>query len=270
MISLPTGIEETKMEAIEIAAKSVEDAQKQAAAQFGVDKSQVTITVLEETKGLFGKSNVKVRAEMVSAEPAPDKKSRAKKEPVAKVEKPARAEKKPTKAVVSDTVAPASDQPSPVTIATQEDAEQIVSIMTSLLETSGLTVTPTVKEITGKYVNVSLSGNDVSYLVGRRGEVLNALQYLMNVILTRQLDSGARIVVDGDDYRHKRQEVLEKLAYDIAEEVKKRGEEAVLDALPAFERRVIHQVLSEFEGVVTYSEGEEPDRRVVIAPAEVA
>jgi spoIIIJ-associated protein len=115
-------------------------------------------------------------------------------------------------------------------------------------------------------VNVTLDGRDVSFLVGRRGEVINALQYLMNVMSTRKLHNGVRVVLEGNDYRKKRQDVLTKLATQIAEEVAKRGEEAVLDALPAFERRVVHKALSEFPGIVTYSEGEEPNRRVVIAP----
>ncbi|MCH8979662.1 MAG: hypothetical protein IH945_10540, partial [Armatimonadetes bacterium] len=83
---------------------------------------------------------------------------------------------------------------------------------------------------------------------------------------TRKLGRGVRVVLEGNEYRKKRQEVLTKLATQIAKEVASRGEEAVLDALPAFERRVVHKALSEFEGVKTYSEGEEPERRVVIAP----
>ena len=271
------------MESIEITAANLDQAKEDAAKQLGVDKNKVSIEVLEETKGLFGRSQVRVRAEVKSIGKAPAKKPKATKEPAAKTEEPVVAEVPAKPSKVAKVAKPAKaarvkkeeTKATPVAesterIATEDDAEAIVEIMNELLESSGLQIDVEVKELTGKYVNVSLSGSDVSFLVGRRGEVLNALQYLMNVILTRQLETGARVVVDGDDYRHKRQEVLEKLAHDIATEVKKRGEEAVLDALPAFERRVIHQVLSEVDGIVTYSEGEEPDRRVVIAPAGVA
>jgi spoIIIJ-associated protein len=73
--------------------------------------------------------------------------------------------------------------------------------------------------------------------------------------------------VEGDNYRERRAEMLTNMARQIAEQVVERGEEAVLDALPAFERRVIHQALVDIEGINTYSEGEEPNRCVVIAPA---
>ena len=271
---------ETHMEAIEIVAANIKEAAEQAAAQFGVDKSQVSITVLEETKGLFGKGQVRVMAEAKAVE-----ESRVE----AKPEKKARAAKKPAEKPIEKLVETPTDKPSPkvtgkavvesdsepveektAVVATQEDADSVIGILNDLLSESGLQVTAEVAEIKGKYVNLSLGGRDVGYLVGRRGEVLNAVQYLMNVIVARQLESGVRVVIDGDNFRRRREEVLEKLAHDIATEVQKRGEEAVLDALPAFERRVIHQALSEFPGVVTYSEGEEPDRRVVIAPAESA
>jgi spoIIIJ-associated protein len=151
-------------------------------------------------------------------------------------------------------------------VATQADADELVGMLTELLELADLDVSVKVMELNGRYVNVTLDGRDVSFLVGRRGEVINALQYLMNVMSTRKLHNGVRVVLEGNDYRKKRQDVLTKLATQIAEEVAKRGEEAVLDALPAFERRVVHKALSEFPGIVTYSEGEEPNRRVVIAP----
>lgn len=275
MTSLPLGMSETQMEAIEIVAANVNEATEKAAAQFGVDKGQVSVTVLEETKGLFGKGQVRVRAE-VSSKPAKAEKPKAepKAEKKPKATKPAPAAKAPARAVVDkavvETAAPASDEKASEVIATKADGEAVIEILTELLTDSGLHVSAEISEIKGKYINLSLGGRDVSYLVGRRGEVLNAVQYLMNVIVARQHESGVRVVIDGDNFRRRREEVLEKLAHDIATEVQKRGEEAVLDALPAFERRVIHQALSEFPGVVTYSEGEEPDRRVVIAPAEAA
>ena len=123
-------------------------------------------------------------------------------------------------------------------------------------------------ELQGKYINLSIDGKEAGYLVGKNGEVLNSLQYLINLIAKQQLGNGVRVTLDGNDYRKKRAESLTALAEKIADKVKERGEEAVLEALPAFERRVIHKALQEIEGVTTYSEGEEPDRRVVIAPID--
>lgn len=250
---------EKQMEAIEIAAASLEEATVQAAAQLGVGRDQVVVTVIDESKGLFGKGQVRVKAEIKAGPAEPTKKPRTKKATK-------EAEKAPQEAVVEVKSENGDDEASDA-VASEADGEKIVGLLQAMLDGSGLQVSVKVSELTGKYVNVALGGRDVSYLVGRRGEVLNALQYLMNVIVSRQLDNGVRVVVDGDEYRRRRQEVLEKQALDIAAEVKKRGEEAVLDALPAFERRVIHQALADYDGVTTYSEGEEPDRRVVIAPS---
>ena len=124
------------------------------------------------------------------------------------------------------------------------------------------------KEISGLYVTIELDGQDAAHLVGKQGEVLNATQYLVNIIAGRRFNNGVRATLDGNNYRRKREARLEAMATELAKQVRARGEEAVLDALPAFERRVVHKVLSTLEGITTYSEGEEPNRRVVIAPAD--
>ena len=275
---------------LEITAATVDQAVAEAATKLGVDSADIDVEVLEESQGLFGKGKVRIRATVkASAAPTPAPaqavvepveaavpvaEAAPEPEPVAeapKKEKPAKKEAKP-KAVAPEekAEAPASEEGAeesePEVVASQEDADELVGIISDLLELADLDAHAEVSEINGRYVSITLDGRDVSFLVGRRGEVINALQYLMNVMSTRKLHNGVRVVLEGNDYRKKRQDVLTKLATQIAEEVAKRGEEAVLDALPAFERRVVHKALSEFPGVVTYSEGEEPNRRVVIAP----
>lgn len=286
------------METIELTAPTLEDARRQAAAHFGVDPSDVQVTVLEEKKGLFGKAgSVKVKAERTTPAPAEEapapKKGRAKAkaEPVAAapveeapVEAPAEVEEAPApkpargrgkakpaaaeEAPVEAAPAEESEEEASSVVATQEEADKMVAIFNQLFDDGDLRAKAKCVSITGKYINIELDGRDVSYLVGKRGEVLNALQYVGNVIASRQLGTGARVVIDGNSFRAKRTEILEKQARDIAEQVKLNNMEAVLDPLPAFERRIVHQVLSEYPGVQTYSEGEEPGRRVVIAPAE--
>ncbi len=274
------------MTTIELQAKSIDEAKQLAAEKLGVSESQVVLDVLEETKGLFGKSVVRVKASVGEEKAAPAKKTRAKaekpapepaeEEPApkakpAKAAKPARATKAAPKAEEPQAAAPADDDEEEAAVevvATEADAQKIESIMNEILRLAELNATATQSGINGRYVNVVLDGKDVAYLVGKHGEVLNNLQYLLNVILNRQLNNGVRATIDGNEYRQRREEALTKLATDIAEQVKQRGEEAVLDALPAFERRVVHRALVEFTGVTTYSEGEEPNRRVVIAPSQ--
>lgn len=268
------------MNTLEITAATTDEAVAEAAKKLGVDRADLDVEVLEESQGLFGKGKVRVRVtvkEKVAAkavvetvaEPAPVAEE-PKEEPAPKPEKKADKprERKPKAEAKPEEDGEAEGEKESDVVATQEDADGLKAILDEVLELGDLDAEANVTEIHGRYVNITLDGRDVSFLVGRRGEVINALQYLLNVISTRKLQTGVRVVLEGNDYRKKRQDVLTQLATQIAEEVAKRGEEAVLDALPAFERRVVHKALSEFPGVVTYSEGEEPNRRVVIAPGE--
>lgn len=288
------------MQTVEITAKSVAEATAAAAEKLGVAPEQVTITVLEEAKGLFGRSTVRVRAEAgspdVEAEPAkPAKAPKAAKkvaEPVAEPSTPAvvesvatpepvaaepeapkksrggRGKSKPEAPVQTEAVAEVTKEAVEEIVASAADAEQIVEMIREILESAKLNVNVKVGEVSGRYVSVVLDGKDAAFLVGKHGEVLNAMQYLVNIMAGRKFNNGVRATLDCNDYRRRREEALTGLATKIASEVKQRHEEAVLDALPAFERRIVHKALSEIEGVTTYSEGEEPNRRVVIAPAE--
>jgi spoIIIJ-associated protein len=256
----------------------------------------VELTVLEESKGLFGKGSVRIKAwakaEEAPAKATPNEKAPAK--PAARAPKAVKA--KAEKEVETVVEAPAEEAPAakpkrgakkaaPVAaveapaeaaapteaaqaVATQEDADRLLALAEAVLKSGDLEATIKATGFSGRYVNLEIDGKDVAYLVGKHGEVLNALQYLMNIIANQQIGNGVRITLDGNNYRRRREEALEGLATRIAEQVKLRGEEAVLDALPAFERRVVHKALGLIEGVTTYSEGEEPNRRVVIAPAD--
>ena len=113
-----------------------------------------------------------------------------------------------------------------------------------------------------------MSGPDVPHMIGRRGAVIDALQYLANVVFCKgPQECTARLVLDGDDYRTRRAMTLRKIALELAQQVREAGEEAELEPLPAHERRIIHRVLRDDTSIKTYSEGLEPERRVVISPA---
>ena len=294
------------MPSIELTVKNLDEAAATAAEQLGVSADQVKITVIEESKKLFGKVSYKVKAEAPDApaaaapaapaeekKKAPAKAQKAEAAPAEEVAAPVVEEKKaaapkklgakkktedapaPAAAVdapaATEEAAPAAEQEEdngPEIAATPEDAAKLGDILELLAKQSGLDAEIVVGELQGKYINLSIDGKEAGYLVGKNGEVLNSLQYLINLIAKQQLGNGVRVTLDGNDYRKKRAESLTALAEKIADKVKERGEEAVLEALPAFERRVIHKALQEIEGVTTYSEGEEPDRRVVIAPID--
>lgn len=261
------------METHEFTASTVEEATAAASEKLGVPAEQLEIKVLDQSKGLFGKGTVRVQAtlkqpvEEPAAEKAPEKPSRKPRATKAKPKEEAPKEPQ-AEAVVEIAAPPVSSGFVEEIVATQEDADAIIPKIEEVLAASGLDVNVRLKNLQSRYVNIEIDGEEAGYLIGRNGEVLNALQYLMNISISQSLNNGVRVTLDADDYRSQRETSLMRYAERIAQEVRNRREEAVLDPLPAFERRIIHKALSEIDGVTTYSEGEEPNRRVVIAPAE--
>lgn len=139
-------------------------------------------------------------------------------------------------------------------------------VMEEICEATGLQLRPIVHGVNGQYVEIELVGEDAALSFGRNGKSLDALQYLANLIIGRRVGSDVRVLLDAANYRERRTETLINLARELAATVKERQEECELDPLPAHERRIIHNALLDDEGVRTYSEGDDPDRRVVIAP----
>ncbi|MBC8014122.1 MAG: protein jag [Sporomusaceae bacterium] len=111
----------------------------------------------------------------------------------------------------------------------------------------------------------NIRGNDLGILIGKHGQTLDALQYLTNLTANRDAGSKVRIVLDVEDYRQRRAETLTRLAGRLADNVRRRGEKVVLEPMSSNERKIIHMALQNDQRIVTYSEGEEPYRKVVIA-----
>ena len=112
----------------------------------------------------------------------------------------------------------------------------------------------------------SCSGRDLGLLIGRHGQTIDAIQYLANAILARRVP-GTSVVVDAAGYRARREATLGALATGAAEQVARTGEQVVLEPMTAVERKIVHLALEAFPGVTTTSEGTEPNRCVVVAPA---
>jgi spoIIIJ-associated protein len=113
---------------------------------------------------------------------------------------------------------------------------------------------------------VEIRGNDLGVLIGRRAEILNALQYIVNLIVSKQAEHWVQVVVDVEGYRARRERQLRQLARRMADQALKTGRRQVLEPMAANERRIIHLELREYEGVLTQSVGEEPGRKVTIVP----
>jgi len=113
---------------------------------------------------------------------------------------------------------------------------------------------------------VNLEGRDLGVLIGRRGETLDAMQYLLNLSVNKHQEQRKKVILDIEGYRKRREETLQKLAYKLADKVKQRGRNVVLEPMNAQERRIIHTALQEREDIQTFSEGEEPYRKIIITP----
>ena len=113
-------------------------------------------------------------------------------------------------------------------------------------------------------INIRLTGDDIGIVIGRRGETLDALQYLLSLVINRYTQEYTRVILDVADYRKKRAETLQRLARRMAEKVSRTKRNIRLEAMNPYERRIIHSSLQGFPNVDTYSVGEEPNRKVVI------
>ena len=142
-----------------------------------------------------------------------------------------------------------------------------LDILHGVFNSCGLEIRAEARARHTPYLDVELTGQDALETFGRHGSSLDALQYLANLIINRRVGPEIRVILDANSYRRRRAETLENLARQFAAQVKDRQEECELDPLPAHERRIIHNALLDDPAVRTYSEGDEPDRRVVIAPA---
>lgn len=132
---------------------------------------------------------------------------------------------------------------------------------------SGMEISVSVAKEEPEGVTLAFTGPDARYLVGKGGQALDALQYLALLSLHKRSSTRFHVTFDADNYRARREQTLINLATDLAQQVMESGQEAVLDPLTPLERRIVHQALSENAAIRTYSEGEEPERYIVIAPA---
>ncbi|NLI70247.1 MAG: protein jag [Firmicutes bacterium] len=147
----------------------------------------------------------------------------------------------------------------------QEYAEDVVSTVLSSMGLKGQVHV----EQTEENIWIDVSGEKMGILIGRRGQTLNSLQYLVNIIVRRQYENfSGRVIVDAENYREERERSLIQLAQNVAYRAEKQHQAITLEPMNPQERRIIHISLKENPNINTYSTGEEPYRRVVISPAE--
>ena len=119
-----------------------------------------------------------------------------------------------------------------------------------------------------KQLEIKISGDDMGIIIGKRGQTLDAIQYLVNLVVNKGTAPYISVTLDTENYRERRKETLESLAFNLAKKVKHTGKNVVLEPMNPYERRIIHSALQNDRYVTTYSEGDEPYRNVVIALKE--
>ena len=272
--------------------KTIDLAIEAALTQLGLDRDSVSVQVLQQAKSGFlglGAQPAKVEVTYEAPDPAPKvalssasrSKPKAKKPEAPKAEAP-KAEPKPVKTEApkaEPAKAPKAERkPEPKAEAPKEPKapktftpaepgsveEKIEVFLKGLLEHMGSTAIPHAWKEEGNTYKVELVGEDLGYLIGRRGDTLDALQHLANYTVNRGVEGHIRINVDAECYRQKREDSLRRYAQKKAQQVLKAHRRTTLEPMNAYERHVIHATLQDTDRITTYSVGTEPNRRVVI------
>ena len=269
--------------------KTIDLAIEAALTQLGMDRDSVSVQVLAQAKPGFlgiGAQPAKVQITYEAPDPAPRaalssaSRSKPKAAPVKKTEEPKPAEAKaeakpaapkPTAPKAERKSEPKKEEPKapkePKVYTPAEPGsveEKIETFLKGLLEHMGSKAVPHAIKGEGNTYDVELVGEDLGYLIGRRGDTLDALQHLSNYTINRGIEGHIRINVDAEDYRAKREDSLSRYARKKAQQVLKARRRTTLEPMNAYERHVIHAALQDMDNITTHSTGTEPNRRVVI------
>ena len=193
-----------------------------------------------------------------SAEQAPKAERGPKPE---RIEKPARApkaEKPALPRIPSEPAVPAEQRD------LQSDEGKVQAFLQELTRLMGLEISVHVHTDEEGNIRVSMQGDTLGILIGRRGETLDALQYLTSLHINRGRQEYTRVTLDSEGYRAKREDALVRLANRMANRAQRTGRKVSLEPMNPYERRILHSALQGHEGISTHSEGEEPNRHVVI------
>lgn len=238
--------------------KNVDEAVALALKEFNANIEDVEVTVLEEpSKGFLGLGSklAKVRVELKS------EKSVAKLEPIVKSDKETNTDHKKN----YEKMGKRSNvlvQPEDLEDVLEHPALDFIKETTAKMDLD-LSITARLNK---ENIYIDIQGKDAGTIIGKRGQTLDAIQYLTSLVVNKGREDYLRVVVDAENYREKREKTLEQLAERLASKVAKTGRRVRLEPMNPYERMVIHSYLHDNPKVKTGSEGEEPYRRVVIEP----
>jgi len=251
------------MSSIEVTGKTIEDAVRSGLVRLGKIKEEVNIEVLAEPKSGFlgfGSKPAVVRLTEKSDKKASVVPEQIEEHKAAAEEEPAAADA----AVSSESDLPKAEKNAAEETFTAEDAAaKAKEFLMEVLQNMGIDVMIE-KMIKADKIILHLHGKNLGILIGKHGQTLDALQYLTNLTTNQGQENRHFIMLDVENYRHRREETLKQLAERLAGRVKRSGEKVVLEPMNGYERKVIHVALQNEEHVRTESEGQDPYRHVVI------
>ncbi len=254
---------------LEVIAPTVEEAIQKGLSQLNLPQDAVDVEVLDAgSRGLFGLGSRQARIRLsIKTTPQPVMPRPQKEAPVRPVEpRPASSASDSADAVLeaaNETAVDLSNLDETLRVATEVVTELIDKMKVRAKVTASYRDTD--EESEEKVVLVNVEGNDLSILIGRRSETLNAIQYISSLIICKRLDRWIPLMIDVQGYRARRERQLRQIARRMAEQALHTGRRQVLEPMPANERRVIHLELRDNPEVLTESVGEEPNRKVTIS-----
>ncbi len=269
----------TNASSIEKRAKSVDDAVAEALAELGISKDDAVIEIIQEpSKGFLGlgakeavvKVSAKRKAEPAQTAPAPKAEAaRIEAEPAPKADRK-KAEIKPEPAAEAPAEPEVKAETEPVKPAnrvysSESPVENAKNFITNILTAMGLDVKVDAV-LEDDIVKINLEGENMGIVIGKHGDTLDSLQYLTSLVVNQSSEDYIKVSIDTENYRAKRAETLVALSNRLAARVAKTRKKYPLEEMNPYERRIIHANLQDNEEVTTYSVGQEPHRKVVIAP----
>ena len=236
---------------LEIIAPTVEEALERGLEDLGLTEDEVDVEVLDTgSKGLFGLGGRQVRVRITvknSSSSQPE----------------------------TSTPAPPSNIRQPENRSSNNDQNDVLDLTEQVVSEllHKMKVTAQVSAHQGEMdedgrqpINVDIRGSDLGILIGRKAEILNALQYIVNLIVSKQMEHWVQVIVDVEGYRVRRESQIRQMASRMAEQAIKSGKRQILEPMNAAERRLVHLELRNYPEVVTQSIGEDPSRKVTISP----
>ncbi|MEG0013129.1 MAG: RNA-binding cell elongation regulator Jag/EloR [Cellulosilyticaceae bacterium] len=245
------------MKCIEKVARTIDTAITDALIELGATTDQVNIEIIQKgSKGIFGigAKNAKVKVTLKEIE-----------EDTLETITDIVEETVLNKEVIKESPQP-TKKIAKAEIDTEAASKLAIDFLTNVLKAINIEATINTK-VVGDKLDIDISGDKMGIIIGKRGETLDSLQYLTNIVVNKGNEGYIKVMIDTENYRSRREDTLKKLAYKLAKKASQTKKPVILEPMNPYDRRIIHSALQDSRTVKTHSEGKEPFRRVVITPS---